>query len=59
MDGSYLAVEKGNLVMIASSGEKEQDLKMTVGQYLEDLRDKMLTGKVMFDSDSGLMEISS
>jgi len=53
-----LVLENGNLVVLDEAGEKQEDLKRDLAKYLEETRDKMLTGKVMFDDDEGLMEIA-
>jgi hypothetical protein len=37
---------------------KQEDLEIELGNYLEQTRDKMITGKFMFDEEMGLMEIS-
>lgn len=44
--------------MLDEAGEKQEDLKLDLALYLEQTRDKMLTGKFMFDEDEGLMEIA-
>lgn len=53
-----LVLENGNLIVLDEAGEKQEDLKRDLAKYLEETRDKMLTGKVMFDDDEGLMEIA-
>jgi hypothetical protein len=40
-----------------ASGHKEQDLKLNVAQFIESVRDKLLTGKVIYEDEIGLTEI--
>ena len=53
-----LCLENGKLIVLDDAGEKQEDLKIKLGNYLEQTRDKMITGKFMFDEDEGLMEIA-
>ena len=53
-----LCLENGKLIVLDHEGVKQEDLEIELGNYLEQTRDKMITGKFMFDEDMGLMEIS-
>ena len=42
----------------AADGEVEEDFGVSYGQYLEQLRQKLLTGKLVYDETMGLISVA-
>ena len=39
------------------SGEVQEDLKVTYAEYIESIREKLLTGKLEYEEDLGLVTV--
>ena len=63
VDGTLLCLQikdgKESVVMWdADAGEVEQDLKVSYGEYIESIREKLLTRKLMYEDGLGLVEVA-
>ena len=61
IDGNLQCVgikDDGSETVLAcdGAGKVEENLNVTYGEYLEEMRDKMMTGRLEYDEDMGLME---
>lgn len=66
IDGNLLAVKidasqrHGETVIIVDGddGSVQEDLKVSLGEYLEQLRDKLLSKKMIYEDELGLVSVS-
>ena len=54
------ALKDGETVIIWDTDNNEQmeDLKVSLGEYLEQIRDKLLSKKLIYEEELGLVSIS-
>jgi hypothetical protein len=45
------------VVYNGNSGEIEEDLKQTLGEYIEKIRDSLLTNKLIYEDELGLVSV--
>ena len=56
MDGNFAILKDGQTVAIWDSDDKavSEDLGISLGQYLEQIRDGLLSNKLAYDEDLGI-----